>query len=856
MRRFEWSNLRQSFINSLPLQVVVCGLLLTFSISGYVYYSGYEKEELQFENEVTHVEQSVSETLNTYLALLNAARGYVYTHDTIDRANFSEFVSELALRERYPGLQGIGYIAGVDAEQKEAVEQAQELQGFTDFTIHPSEPPRRYYPILYLEPLDQRNEVALGFDMYSQEVRRSAMERARDSGSAILSGKVTLVQEPLVNRQPGFLLFLPVYTQNRTPQEVSGRQELLEGYVYAPLRATDFFTAVFENTDAPNVNMTIYDGESQDEAQLLYEYNPDPNYKPRFSTTRTFVMGDHTWTTVYKSKASSDITSERSLVPMLIISGLGITTLLYFVSRSLVRARVQAEAFQQDLLQSKQALQTSEERMRLIVEGLKDLAIITLDASGAVTSWNPGADRFFGYTEREILGKSYNLFFTPNERRANKPQRDLKQVLAAGSLEFERMMIRKNGTRFWANGLMSALYDSNNKLRGVAVVVQDVSVRKRSEVLLRKQESVSQAVMSSLTDLIAVLDRSGTIVSSNESWNNFMLQLPETPGRHRNQVGDNYLRQLEKSIEGPSSEYAKKAADGIHSVLRGDVGEFILECPVEYQSDMIWFLLTVTALKHEEGGVVISITNITAIKKLDQQKNEFLSVVSHELKTPITSVRAYAQVLQKLVGIDGKTRETSITTKIVTQLDKMQLLISDLLDLSKIEAGKLRLNEQVFQLDELVFEVAEELQLISETHAIRFTSKVPVSVHADRDRIGQVLTNLIDNAIKYSPDSDTVELECRVEGKNAIVSVHDFGMGISKKDQKRLFQRFFRANQVTVGTVFPGLGLGLYICAEIVQRSGGTLKVESEVGKGSVFTISLPLVPPPNPTKKTKTSVK
>lgn len=843
MAIFNWNNHRRTFINSLPIQVALIGAVLTLSVSYYVFYSSNEKEKLQFESEVAVVERSVTETLQTYLALLNATRGYMYSHSNLDLTNFSQFVEELQLRDSYPGLQGIGYIKAVEAYEKSAVEAHLRSQGLTDYTIHPASPLRRYYPILYLEPLDQHNDLALGFDMYSQDVRRNAMEQARDTGTAILSGKVILIQEPEINRQPGFLFFLPLYQNDQTPKDVSDRQKNIAGYVYAPFRAGDFFTTVFETKGKPRINLTVYDGESEREENLLYQYDPDVDYSPSFTVRRTVYQGGrHPWTLVFRSKASLDLTSSRRFVPLFLASGSAITLLLYLVSRSLLLARLQAELFQMQLMKSQLALQSSEERMRLVVEGLKDLAIITLNTTGAVTSWNPGADRFFGYTERQILDKQYAVFFTPRERRANKPTRDMNHVIEAGTLEFERMMIRKNGTRFWASGLMSALYDSVGELHGVAMIVQDVSNRKRSEVQLRKQESVTQAVMSSLPALIAVLDHTGTIVSTNSSWSTFMSQLPVVRGKNQNQVGDNYIRQLEKQKTQTNIEYSQQAAEGIRKVLHGESAEFVLEYPFAFHNEELWFLLTATALKHEEGGVVVSNTNITTLKKLDQQRNEFLSIASHELKTPITSARAYVQVLQRLLEVQKNERVGSIINKVLSQVDKMQLLIGDLLDTSKIEAGKLRLSKQAFSLDALVFEIAESMQLITDTHTIRLKGVSEAMIFADRDRIGQVITNLIDNAIKYSPNASSVEIERSVQKDEVTVTVSDFGLGIAKKDLKHLFQRFYRAQQVSTGVVYPGLGLGLYICAEIIHRSGGVLSVQSEQGKGSAFSFTLPVL--------------
>lgn len=718
MLRFDWSFYRRQITNSLPTQVAIAGFIITATMALYIYASGREKEQLQFQNEVEHVQRAVAETMDVYLALLHATRGYIYTHSDVTYQSFSDFVAELRLRQVYPGVQGIGYIEAVEPQFKQQVEQKLQYQGLSNFSIHPLQNDRTYYPILYLEPPDQLNKAALGFDMYSQEVRRAAMELARDSGEAALSGKTILLQQPNSTIQTGFLFVLPIYTENTTPPTVEERRQRIRGYVYLPFRPEDFFSDVYKKNGNPRVNITVYDGAQEDTEALLYASVENGTHKSRFRTQGVIYNASRPWTVVYQSTAISDAVNDtlpdRRLLPFLIALGVATTTLLFFISRTLVLARLKAEQVQIELIQSQIALQSGEELTRV--------------------------------------------------------------------------------------------------------------------------------VMNSLPALIAVLDSKGTIVSTNSSWSDFMATLRGNDTYQPFSVGDNIITRFKTGTALMREQFSRRAKDGLEKLLRGQLQQFMLEYPVSIKNgEEKWFLLTASALKHEGSGVVVSNTDITKLKRADQQKDEFLSIASHELKTPITSARAYVQVLQKILSKHTNKKVGPVLGKVLNQIEKMQLLISDLLDVSKIEAGKLRLNKQVFVLGELVSEVTEAMQLASETHTIQLRCESTVRVLADRERIGQVITNLIDNAIKYSPEANRVEVVCTNDDTHVQVTVSDFGLGIPKKDQKYLFKRFYRVRQMSQGGVYPGLGLGLYICNEIMQRSGGTLSVESSTGAGSTFTFRLPV---------------
>jgi len=238
--------------------------------------------------------------------------------------------------------------------------------------------------------------------------------------------------------------------------------------------------------------------------------------------------------------------------------------------------------------------------------------------------------------------------------------------------------------------------------------------------------------------------------------------------------------------------------------------------------------------------ILLAMEDITERRELEQQKDEFISIASHELKTPITSVKAYTQILGQRFRKADDTKSVELIEKMDSQLDKLTSLIGDLLDITKIEAGRIQFHESYFDFNMLVEETVEELQRTTEKHHISKELQPGVTIYGDHDRLGQVLTNFITNAIKYSPHTDKIIVSTAVDKDNVTLCVQDFGIGLSQKDQSKVFERFYRVGGSDQNT-YPGLGLGLYIASEIIKRHKGRVWVESEETKGSTFYFSLPV---------------
>ena len=256
-----------------------------------------------------------------------------------------------------------------------------------------------------------------------------------------------------------------------------------------------------------------------------------------------------------------------------------------------------------------------------------------------------------------------------------------------------------------------------------------------------------------------------------------------------------------------------------------------------------WQLTRGVPIKDEHGNVetwVATSTDIQQIKELDQQKDHFISVASHELKTPITSIKGYVQILESIY----KESEDAFLKKSLTAVDKQIVkltnLISDLLDLSKLKLGNLHLVKESFKMNELIEEVVEEMRLVKRDYTIEVNLQKDAPVFADRERISQVLVNFLTNAIKYSPKNKLIEVRSFIDENYFTVVVKDRGIGINKQSQEKIFERFYRVEGTNEKT-YPGFGIGLFICSEIIQRHNAKIGVESVPGEGSEFYFSLPI---------------
>ena len=308
-----------------------------------------------------------------------------------------------------------------------------------------------------------------------------------------------------------------------------------------------------------------------------------------------------------------------------------------------------------------------------------------------------------------------------------------------------------------------------------------------------------------------------------------------------------FLPEEEMSFEAALLKVADKHRGTVLSAVEEAISRHTsvyIECPVvtAAQHKDRWLSITGGFSTSDASNSYFSgiVVDITEQKQIDLRKSKFIGMVSHELKTPLTALKAYVQMLNNWAKKQKDNFTIGALSKVEKQVKKMLHMINSLLHLSGAEAGKIHLSKQEFKLEELIHEVVEETIFITATHQIMLEPCPTITINADRDKIEQVLVNLLSNAAKYSGKDAPIEIACTLQGEQVQVSIKDQGLGIAPEDVQKLFLPHYRVESRETEKI-AGFGIGLYLCAEIIQRHDGKIWVESEIGKGSTFKFTLPL---------------
>ncbi len=576
-----------------PLLVLVVSLAVTAAIIGWVERLRATRAEARFANAVEGATDRIAARLHIYENMLRSGAGLFAAlggeADALTGEAFHRFIEQLDVPTRYPGVQGIGFTRRVLPSEVPALEERMQREGFPEFRVWPEHPRDEYHSILYLEPLDARNRAALGYDMMSEPTRAAAMSQARDTGQPVRSGKVTLVQEISGPKQAGFLIYYPVYRGGAVPGSLAERREKLEGFIYAPFRADDFFRGIFGRESRPRVLFQVYDGTTTAPEALLHG-SPGADAaardRSRRATTEVLDVSHRPWTIAFHSATFEDDAG----VPLMVLFGV-LGTLLSFALFAVTRAQVRA--------------------------------------------------------------------------------------------------------------------------------------KQHAETAAAEKEHVLQQ--------------------------------------------------------------AQAAA---------------------------------------------------------QQREDFLSIAAHELRTPLAALQLYVQGLERFTQQPGALSPELVRerlSRITAQTARLATLVNLLLDVSRIRAGRMALTRQRMDLAEVVREVvmrhmpdARRADSLLTLHA-----DVPIEGEWDRERIDQIVTNLVTNAIKYGGGMP-IDVSVQRNEDACVIQVRDQGLGVPPEDLDRIFQRFERT---PASRNIGGLGLGLWIVREIVEAHGGTITVDSGVGEGAVFTVTLPITP-------------
>jgi PAS domain S-box-containing protein len=482
-----------------------------------------------------------------------------------------------------------------------------------------------------------------------------------------------------------------------------------------------------------------------------------------------------------------------------------------------------------------------DEDYRLLVEAVEDYAIFMLDPQGRVASWNAGAQKIKGYSRDEIVGHHFSTFYTPEAVRAGWPDEELRLARLNGRLEDESWRVRKDGTRFWANVVITTLYTPSGELRGFAKVTRDLTERRRHEQNLQESEERFRSLVHGVKDYaIFMLDPQGQV----KSWNTggeaiHGYAAADVIGRHFSM----FNTAADVRVGKPMQELSTALRDG-----RVETEGW----RVRRNGATFWAHVTITpvySVGGELGGFANVVRDLTEQKRLAEVESssmrmkEFLAMLAHELRNPLAPMRNAVSIMQ-LQQLEHPSLQTCRDV-IDRQLTHLTRLVDDLLDIGRISTGKVLLKKTPQSLREIVSLSIEAVRPLVEDRQHTLNVVLPdaaIQVLADRTRLVQALQNLLTNAAKYTDHGGHIGVKVRTEGAQVITEISDNGRGVAPEALERIFNLFVQEGSSTLAGE-SGLGIGLTLARSLVDMHGGSLSAASEgLGKGMTFTLRLPMV--------------
>ena len=481
-----------------------------------------------------------------------------------------------------------------------------------------------------------------------------------------------------------------------------------------------------------------------------------------------------------------------------------------------------------DAKAEEEIVRVNEERLRLAVESGR-LGTYELDIPNSSIIYSPRLAALFGLDpSKKRTHQDLKNAIHPDDMHIRNDAHEAAKK--SGSLFYEARVVWPDESIHWIRLNGTVVFDKNGKALRTYGTALDITEEKETERILKESEEKFRTLANSISQLAWMAQPDGWIYWYNQRWYEYTGSTLESMQgwgwqklHHPDHIDRilNFVKEAWQNNKPFELTFPLKRNDGVYR----------------------WFLTRVYPIINADGKVIQWIgtnTDIDDQKKTLEQKDEFISIASHELKTPVTSLKGFTQILKLKFEKEENPQAVDLLSRMDKQVDKLTKLIVELLDATKIENGQLKFSKEDFDFNALVLETAEEMQRTTQKHTIKVELAPTKIICGDKDRIGQVIINLVSNAIKYSPNANEILITSSIENNSIKLCVRDFGIGIPEEKQANVFDRFFRVSGDKQDT-FPGLGLGLFISSEIIKRHEGNLTVKSIPGEGATFCFILPL---------------
>ncbi|HJV66025.1 MAG TPA: CHASE domain-containing protein [Geomonas sp.] len=729
--------------------------------------------------------------------LLLGGVGLFNAKGEVTRADWRRYVEALQMERNLPGILGMGYCAWFTPQEKPALEASVRQEGFPSFAVKPPGPRSVYTSIILLEPFNWRNQRAFGFDMYSETVRRAAMDEAINEGVTTITGKVILVQETKQEVQNGVLMYVPVFRPGLPVGSAAERRLALKGFVYSPVRMNDFVEGSLSSFPE-DISFDIYDGDPKP-ANLLFTSRANvkaliaPDYRPALTSVRRVHLYGRTWTVTFSTLPPFDAQLNRGNSMAALIAGVLLSILSGLAAANLLATRERAVALARSMVQE---LQQSEERVSLILNSTAE-AIYGIDTEGHCTFCNDACLRLLGYgSAEELLGR--NMHSQIHHSRLNGlsfPEEECRIFRAVRvdreSHADDEVLWRADGSSFHAE-YWSYPQRKEGKVVGAVVTFIDITDRKALEQELQKQAAMLEREVGERQRAQQTL---AGHAAKLEQWNVTLgLRVREEVAKNREK--DQKLIQQDKLAS------LGQLAAGVAHEINNPIG--FISSNLRVLREYMETLRRHYALQEE----ILRREAPQGVQRAMEESAQGLGI--GELMADV------GDLVEE--SLEGATRVAKIVT--------------DLKGFSRIDSTDREETDLTSCMESALSIAWNELKYVARVEK-DYRSLPAVLCHPGQ--LNQVFMNLLVNAAQAISAPGVITLKTWCDAGSVYASVSDTGCGIAPDIMARIFEPFFTTKGVGKGT-----GLGLSISYDIIKKHHGELTVVSEPGRGTTFTVQLP----------------
>ena len=850
------------------LGVLAAGLLVTGIVVFYAKTDAERAAVREFEFTGEEIRLDIEARLRACAQVLRSGAALFNASASVEREKWRAFNHGLQLEQQLPGIQGVGFAPLIPRTQLAEHEQMIRREGFPDYQVKPTGDRETYSAIIYLEPFTSRNRRAFGYDMLSESVRRTAMERARDEGNVALSGKVRLVQETSRDVQAGTLMFFPVYRHDRPLETVEQRRAALQGWVYSPYRMTDLLRGALQNWEARlksrRIDFQIYDGTALTTDALLFD-NQNAGEETRAASVRFTRLlpvdfaGQH-WTLRFtQSGALSTIVNYQSAW-FAFLGGLMISLLLFWLTLSLLSMRAQAQQMAEELTAK---LQENEARLEFAMDQAQ-LAYWEMDIATQTFIFNDRIYALYATTaEREggyrMTAETYAREFLPPEEQAIV--RDKVARLQSGKIdEFnsEHHIRRRDGKLCYILIDINVVRDATGRVVKAYGTNQDITERKQAEEVLRAMAMRNQALLETATDGIHILDEQGNLVEANPAFCKLLgytheeilrLHVKDWDAQWSPEELLGKLKDLIASEGTFETRHRQKNGTLIEVEIKA-IGLALEDRHYIYASarDITERKQAERALTESNHKLAQALTELRSAQEtiIEQEKmrglGQMASGVAHDFNNSLSPIIGFSELLLQ------HPEKRNDPAQLVKWLKNIQTCATDAATVVRQlgQFSRQKIGSQALapvDLNQLILQVVEftkprwkdQMQETGNTIRIVTDLRTVPPIPGEESGLRELFINLIFNAVEASPNGGTITLCTAVESGGLRIQVRDTGQGMTEEIRQRCLEPFF----TTKGP--DGKGLGLSMAHSIVQRHNGKMAVESAPSHGTTITIQLPL---------------